>query len=108
MHASAIGMIIEHPEDYVLVGFERSKVRGKKYDAILRRKKTQKRGQQMHTRRVPFGAVGYEQFKDSTGKGLYTHVNHGAPKRRRNYRTRHNGENKRKFSSGYFSWKYLW
>jgi len=52
--------------------------------------------------------VGYEQFKDSTGKGLYTHVNHGDPKRRRNYRTRHHGENKRKFSSGYFSWKYLW
>jgi hypothetical protein len=95
-------MIIEHPEDYTLVGFERSNVRGKKYDAILRRKKTRKE------RRVPFGAVGYEQFKDSTGKGLYTHVNHGDPKRRRNYRTRHNGENKRKFSSGYFSWKYLW
>ena len=101
-------MIIEHPEDYALVGFERSKVRGKKYDAILRRKKTQKRNQPIQTRRVPFGAVGYEQFKDSTGKGLYTQVNHGDPKRRRNYRTRHNGENKRKFSSGYFSWKYLW
>ncbi len=101
-------MIIEHPEDYTLVGFERSNVRGKKYDAILRRKKTQKRSQPMQTRRVPFGAVGYEQFKDSTGKGLYTHVNHGDPKRRRNYRTRHHGENKRKFSSGYFSWKYLW
>jgi hypothetical protein len=100
-------MIIDRPEDYALVGFERSHVRGKKYDAILR-KKTRKRGQPMQTRRVPFGAVGYEQFKDSTGKGLYAHVNHGDPKRRRNYRTRHHGENKRKFSSGYFSWKYLW
>lgn len=98
-------MIIENPEDYELVGFERSKVRGKKYDAILRRKKnTTRKG----IRRVPFGAVGYEQYRDSTGKGLYTHVNHGDPKRRRNYRTRHRGENKRKFSSGYFSWKYLW
>ena len=99
-------MIIENPEDYELVGFERSHVRGKKYDAILRRKKTRK--EQKHgIRRVPFGAVGYEQYCDSTGKGLYTHVNHGDPNRRRNYRTRHRGENKRKFSSGYFSWKYL-
>jgi hypothetical protein len=101
-------MIIEHPEDYKLVGFERSKVRGKKYDAILRNKKTHKGQKHDQVRRVPFGAVGYEQFKDSTGKGLYTRVNHGDPKRRRNYRTRHHGENKRKFSSGYFSWKYLW
>ena len=102
-------MIIEHPEDYKLVGFERSRVHGKKYDAILRRKKNATRKEQNHgMRRVPFGAVGYEQYRDSTGKGLYTHVNHGDPKRRRNYRTRHRGENKRKFSSGYFSWKYLW
>ena len=66
-------MIIEHPEDYKLVGFERSHVRGKKYDAILRNKKTRSK------RRVPFGAVGYEQYRDSTGKGLYTRVNHGDP-----------------------------
>ena len=97
-------MIIEHPEDYKLVGFERSHVRGKKYDAILRNKRDPTRSKKS----VPFGAVGYEQFKDSTGKGFYTRVNHGDPKRRRNYRTRHHGENKRKFSSGYFSWKYLW
>ena len=78
-------MIIERPEDYKLVGFERSHVRGKKYDAILRNKKTRSK------RRVPFGAVGYEQYRDSTGKGLYTRVNHGDPKRRRNYRTLHHG-----------------
>jgi hypothetical protein len=98
-------MIIDRPEDYTLVGFERSKVRGKKYDAILRKKK---KNATRVVRRVPFGAVGYEQYRDTTGLGLYTRVNHGDPKRRRNYRTRHRGENKRKFSSGYFSWKYLW
>ena len=99
-------MIIEDPENYQLVGFERSRVRGKKYDAILLKKTTRKG--RAAVRRVPFGAVGYEQYRDSTGKGVYTRVNHGDPKRRRNYRTRHHGENKRKFSSGYFSWKYLW
>ena len=96
-------MIVDHPEDYTLVGFERSHVKGKKYDAILKNKRTRK-----VQKRVPFGAIGYEHFKDSTGKGLYSRVNHRDPKRRRNYRTRHHGENKRKFSSGYFSWKYLW
>jgi hypothetical protein len=103
-------MIVDHPEDYTLVGFERSHVKGKKYDAILKNKRTRKgqRNDRPVIRRVPFGAIGYEQFKDSTGKGLYSRVNHGDPKRRRNYRTRHHGENKRKFSSGYFSWKYLW
>lgn len=103
-------MIVDHPEDYTLVGFERSHVKGKKYDAILKNKRTRKgqRHDRPVIRRVPFGAIGYEQFKDSTGRGLYAHVNHGDPKRRRNYRTRHHGENKRKFSSGYFSWKYLW
>lgn len=95
-------MILENPNDYALVGFERSRNKGKKYDAILRNKKTRK------NRRIPFGATGYEQYRDSTGLGLYARVNHGDPKRRRNYRTRHQGENKRKFSSGYFSWKYLW
>ena len=103
-------MIVDRPDDYTLVGFERSKVRGKKYDAVLRNKHTHKgqRHDRPVVRRVPFGAVGYEQFHDSTGKGLYSRVNHGDPKRRKNYRTRHHGENKRKFSSGYFSWKYLW
>ena len=88
-------MIVDHPEDYTLVGFERSHVKGKKYDAILKNKRTRK-----VQKRVPFGAIGYEQFKDSTGRGLYAHVNHGDPKRRRNSRTRHHGENKRKFSRG--------
>jgi hypothetical protein len=95
-------MIVENPNDYALVGFERSRNKGKKYDAILRNKKTRK------NRRIPFGATGYEQYRDSTGLEFYARANHGDPKRRRNYRTRHHGENKRKFSSGYFSWKYLW
>jgi hypothetical protein len=95
-------MIIDHPERYALVKFERSRSRGKKYDAVIRNKRT------LREKRVPFGALGYEQYRDSTGLGLYSGSNHGNPKRRKNYRTRHAGENARKFSSGYFSWKYLW
>jgi hypothetical protein len=95
-------MIVDNPADYRLLKFARSRSRGKKYDAILLNRHTRKE------KRVPFGALGYEQYRDSTGVGLYSRSNHGDPKRRRLYRTRHAGENARKFSSGYFSWKYLW
>lgn len=95
-------MIVDKPREYRLLKFTRSQTRGKKYDAVLLNKRTRRE------KRVPFGAIGYEQYLDSTGQGLFSGSNHGDPKRRKNYRTRHAGENKRKFSSGYFSWKYLW
>ena len=43
------------------------------------------------TRHIDFGASAYQQFKDSTGLGLYTKANHGNPKRRRAYFSRHSG-----------------
>lgn len=95
-------MIVDTPTDYKLLKFARSRSRGKKYDAILINRRTRKE------KRVPFGALGYEQYRDSTGLGLYSRSNHGDLKRRKRYRRRHAGENTRKFSSGYFSWKYLW
>jgi len=95
-------MIVDTPTDYKLLKFARSHSRGKKYDAILVNRRTRKE------KRVPFGALGYEQYRDSTGLGLYSRSNHGDLKRRKRYRRRHAGENTRKFSSGYFSWKYLW
>ena len=57
-------MIIKDPKNYALLKFARSKTRGKKYDAILRNKRT------LREKRVPFGAIGYEQYRDSTGLGL--------------------------------------
>ena len=95
-------MIVDTPTDYKLLKFARSRSRGKTYDAILINRRTRKE------KRVPFGALGYEQYRDSTGLGLYSRSNHGDLKRRKRYRRRHAGENTRKFSSGYFSWKYLW
>jgi hypothetical protein len=59
-------------------------------------------------RKVPFGAIGYEQYKDSTGLNLYSKLNHLDKDRRKRYRERHKGEEKNKFSSGYWSYKYLW
>lgn len=94
-------MKVAEPSKYKLKKFEKSKTQGKKYDAILVNKTT---GQE---KRVPFGAKGYEQYKDKA-LGIYSKSDHLDPKRRTAYRKRHAGEDQAKFSSGYFAWKYLW
>ena len=95
-------MIINNPQDFKLVRFEKSKTSFKKYDAILMNKKTGM------LQRVPFGDNRYPQYKDKVPLGLYRKSDHNDKERRRRYRLRHAGEDKNKFSSGYFSWKYLW
>jgi hypothetical protein len=65
---------------------------------------------------IHFGQIGFEQFKDSTGLGLYSHLDHGDKNRRRLYRLRHRAIKtkdgkpayKDKESSSYYSWNYLW
>lgn len=84
-----------------LIGFRRSKTAGKKYDALVRRENG-------HISYVPFGQLGYAQYKDTTGLGLYSSVDHLDKKRRAAYRARHAGEEKKKYSPGYFAWNYLW
>lgn len=50
---------------YKFINFENSHIKTKKYNAVLQKKT----GKYV---RVPFGARGYEQYKDSTGLGLYS------------------------------------
>jgi hypothetical protein len=95
-------MILENPEKYKFLRFEKSHFKNKKYNAVLLNKESGKE------RKVPFGAIGYEQYKDSTGLNLYSKLNHLDKDRRKRYRERHKGEEKNKFSSGYWSYKYLW
>ena len=95
-------MIVDQPKNYQLLGFEKSRTRYKKYDALLKNKRDGS------IKRVPFGDARYPQYKDKVPLALYKDKDHGDPKRRMRYRARHNGEDKNKFSSGYFSWKYLW
>lgn len=94
-------MKVTNPNDYRFVKFEKSHLPSKKYNAILEHKTTKRQ------KRVPFGAKGYEQYKDKA-LGLYKSVDHLNAKRRQLYRNRHRGEELFKFSSGYFAWKYLW
>jgi len=56
--------------------FRRSHTKKKKYDAILINRDT---GEEAI---VPFGNKDYEQYKDSTGLGLWSHKDHNDPKRR--------------------------
>lgn len=89
--------------EHQLVGFRKSKTKHKKYDAILENKKNKKAVY------VPFGDSRYQQFKDATGLGLYSHKDHGDRKRRSLYRARHKGFLKKGYySPGHFSYFYLW
>lgn len=90
-------------DKYKLVGFQKSRHRHKKYDAILRNVAS---GRLV---RMPFGDASYGQYKDSTRLGVYSHLDHLDPKRRRLYRQRHASDVKPGFySPGYMSWHYLW
>ena len=87
--------------EYRLKGFKRGS-HPYKYTAILINKETGRE------RLISFGHQDYQQYKDSTGLGLYTHKNHGDKDRRERYRERHKGDNLDCFSAGYFSMRYLW
>jgi len=89
-------------ERFKLLRFEKAKALNKKYSAILEDSKTGR------TKRVNFGDSRYEQFKDSTGLGLYSHKDHNDPIRRRNYQARHAKTALVKWSPSWFSMKYLW
>jgi len=81
---------------YSGIKFEKSNANGKKYAAIL-----------PDGKRVNFGALGYEHYKDRTPLKLYSHLDHNDSERRKRYYERHNKDYP-KYSADYFSKKYLW
>ena len=84
--------------------FRKSRAKGKKY-AVTYNNKT-----------INFGDSNMQQYKDSTGLGLYTSKNHLDPIRRKSYLARAKGiKNKKgeltwkdKASANYYSVRYLW
>jgi hypothetical protein len=94
-------MIVENPEDYCLIGFRKASNPRKKYEGVL------VSFSDGHRKYVPFGDTRYHHFKD-TALGLYKHLDHLSFHRRASYHQRHANDQKNKFSSGWFSAKYLW
>jgi hypothetical protein len=83
------------------IKFKKSDKKNKKYTAIIYNNKTKR------INNVHFGDTRYQQYKDSTGLGLYSHLDHNDKERRR-YHKRHYKTSKKKYSPSYFSMKYLW
>ena len=96
---------------YKHIGFRKSQVKGKKYDAILKN-----RTNDNILKYVPFGGIKmdgtpYQQFRDSTGLGIYSKYDHGDKNRKRLYRIRHSKEKMsfgKYWTAGLFSWRFLW
>ena len=92
---------------YKLIGFEKSKTKNKKYDAII----TNKYGEQNNNKkyRIPFGDIRYEHYKDTTPNKIYSNKDHNDKRRRESYRKRHKVYLKdNEYTPAYFSWHYLW
>ena len=89
-------------EQFRFIRFERSKKKSSKYDAIIEDVKTRRK------QRVPFGSTLYQQYKDSTGLKLYSHLDHNDLKRRSSYLARHEKTRHKKWSASYFSAVFLW
>jgi hypothetical protein len=85
---------------YTMPTFKRSTRKNKKYMVKYN-------GKWIH-----FGSSAHQQYKDSTGLGLYTHLNHNDKKRRKNYLARAKGiKNKsylNKNSANYYAVNFLW
>ena len=96
-------MVYYPKQDFKFVGFVKSNTKNKKYDAIIKNKQNDR------AYRVPFGDDRYQHYKDKTGLGLYSNLNHLDKKRQKAYVSRHTHYIKDNYySPSYFSMKYLW
>ena len=82
------------------VVLSKSDRKNKKYKAVVQFKDGR-------IKTVHFGDSRYQQYKDSTGLGIYSKLDHNDPDRRRAYYARH-GKTPTLYSAKYFSHKYLW
>jgi len=69
--------------EYKILGYEKSKRKDKKYDALIQNKKNKKK-----IIRIPFGNIHYEMYRDLTGLNLYPNLIHNDKERRKRYRAR--------------------
>jgi hypothetical protein len=92
-------------KDWVLLGFRKSTHRNKKYDAIL------ERASDKNIVYISFGSAEplMEQYKDQTGLGIYSYLDHNDPGRRERFRQRFRKlYNPHYWSPTSLSMEYLW
>ena len=85
--------------------FEVSKAKNKKYSVVTPSGK-----------KINFGDSRYEHYKDSTGVGAWSKLDHNDKERRKQYRTRHEKvmtkegipAYKDKEQASYYAYHYLW
>lgn len=58
-------------------------------------------------RKIHFGDSRYQQYKDTTALGIYSHLDHGDDRRRSLYYSRH-GRVAKKYTPKWFSHRFLW
>lgn len=88
--------------------FEKSKKKGKMYDAIHK-----SREDPTKERKISFGDNKLENYSDKTGLNAYPNLVHGDKPRRRQFRQRfsklkQNQDWRNYYTALYYSWKYLW
>lgn len=90
-------------KEYKLEGYEKSKRKGKQYNALLKRKSDGR------IIRVPFGDNQMQNYRDETGLNAYPKLIHNDKNRRRLFRARHKGYlRKGYYSPSWFSYHILW
>jgi len=57
---------------------------------------------------IHFGDKRYQHYKDTTGLGVYSALDHGDSERRKKYKTRHAKTLVKKYTPSWYSWNYLW
>jgi hypothetical protein len=72
-----------------------SKIENKKYDVIA-----------PNGKKFSFGDKRYQQYHDKIG--YYKNLDHNDKQRRDNYRARHKHDKLDSYSSGFFSYNFLW
>jgi hypothetical protein len=89
--------------------FEKSKTKGKMYDAIHT-----SREDPTKERKISFGDNKLENYSDKTGLNAYPKLVHGDKQRRRQFRQRFSGLKQKQdnwrtyYTPLYYSWKFLW
>jgi len=76
------------------------------YDIYISKKYPKKYYAMVNNKKVYFGDIRYEQFRDKMGH--YTDLNHFDTKRRTNYKRRHEYDRHKVASAGWFADQVLW